>query len=78
MRTTIDLPDPLFRRTKALAAMRGTSMKELIVKAVERETSRTDEGSCTSKVQVLKLPHIRLKDNRKLDLTGFDFDDLLG
>ena len=78
MRTTIDLPDPLFRKTKALAAMRGTSMKELIVKAVERETSRTDDGGSAGKVQVLKLPHIRLKHNRKLDLTGFDYDDLFG
>ena len=37
MRTTIDLPDILFRRTKAVAALRGSSMKDLIVRAIERE-----------------------------------------
>jgi hypothetical protein len=78
MRTTIDLPDPLFRKTKALAAMRGTSMKELIVKAVERETSRTDESGSTGKVRPAKLPVIKVWKGRKLDLSTFDFDDLLG
>jgi len=36
MRTTIDLPDPLFRRVKAAAAMEGTSLKELITRFVEQ------------------------------------------
>ncbi len=37
MRTTIDLPEPMFRRLKSTAALRGTSMKNLIVAALERE-----------------------------------------
>ena len=37
MRTTIDIPDPVFRRLKAAAALRGTSMKALILAALERE-----------------------------------------
>ena len=37
MRTTIDLPDPMFRRLKSTAALRGTTMKALIVAAIERE-----------------------------------------
>ena len=37
MRTTIDIPDSLFRRTKALAALRGSSLKDLVVKAIQRE-----------------------------------------
>ncbi|HEY7336167.1 MAG TPA: hypothetical protein VH639_14855 [Bryobacteraceae bacterium] len=65
MRTTVDIPDALFRRAKALAAMEGSSLKDLIVRALERETNP-------------ELPHIRLKNGRKLDLTGFDFDGLLG
>ncbi len=39
MRTTIDMPDALFRKTKAVAALRGSSMKELIIHAVEREVT---------------------------------------
>ena len=37
MRTTIDLPDPVFRRLKASAALEGLSLKELILRAVEKE-----------------------------------------
>ena len=73
MRTTIDMPDALFRKTKALAALQGSSMKDLIIRAVERETSAAKPKSGR-----VKLPLIRLKHGRKLDLTDFDFDDLLG
>jgi hypothetical protein len=37
MKTTIDLPDPLFRRAKATAAHRGTSMKVLFTRAIEKD-----------------------------------------
>jgi hypothetical protein len=36
MRTTLDLPDPLFRSLKARAAMDGTSLKDLLVRLVQR------------------------------------------
>jgi hypothetical protein len=35
MRTTIDLPDPLFRRVKATAAARGLKLKDLVITALE-------------------------------------------
>ena len=37
MKTTIDLPDPLFRRAKATAAVRGISMKALFTRAIEKD-----------------------------------------
>ena len=73
MRTTIDMPDALFRKTKAVAALRGSSMKELIIDAVEREVSRP----APAKGRRVKLPLIHLSPGKKLDLTGFDFDELL-
>jgi hypothetical protein len=75
MRTTIDLPDALFRKTKATAAMRGSSMKDLIVRAVEREVG---QATPRAKAKQTTLPVIRRWTGRKLDLTHFDFDDLLG
>ena len=42
MRTTVDLPDPLFRELKATAARRGTSLKNVIRAAVEQEIHRKD------------------------------------
>ncbi len=37
MRTTIDLPDPLFREAKSVAALRDQSLKDVIVSALRRE-----------------------------------------
>lgn len=73
MRTTIDLPDPLFRKTKAVAALRGSSMKDLIIQAVEREVTNPTPAARRKHVE---LPLIKSWKGRKLDLTGFDFDEL--
>ena len=75
MRTTIDLPDALYRKTKAVAALRGSSMKDLIVQAVERDISSVKSDSKSKRV---KLPLIKGWTGRKLDLSNFDFDELLG
>lgn len=42
MRTTIDIPDPIYRRLKAAAAMKGDSVRHLILQAVQSELH--DEG----------------------------------
>ena len=76
MRTTIEIPDTLFRKTKATAALRGSTMKELVVRALEREGGN-NSPSKKSATRRVKLPLIHLKSGRKLDLSNFDFDDLL-
>lgn len=73
VRTTIDLPDALFRKTKANAALRGTSMKELIVAALEKDLNATPPKGAKS----LTLPLVRMPKGKKLKLRGVDFDDLL-
>ena len=77
MRTTVDLPDDLFRRTKALAALRGDSFKDLVVRAIETEIGGRNPAEAGQTGRRVRLPLIRLRGRRKLDLTGFDFDDLL-
>lgn len=80
MRTTIDMPDALFRRTKATAAVRGITLKELIVGAVERDLNQARLNQAkppAKKRRVPKLPLVHLKSGRPLDLSNFDFDDLL-
>lgn len=37
MKTTIELPDALFHRAKVVAAQRATTMKQLLVTALEKE-----------------------------------------
>lgn len=36
MKTTLELPDPLFRRAKIVAAQRGTTMKELVIAGLQQ------------------------------------------
>lgn len=37
MRTTVDIPDPLYRQLKGKAASEGRSVKELVLRGVEQE-----------------------------------------
>jgi hypothetical protein len=77
MRTTIDLPDDLFRQAKATAALRGSSMKELVIRALAREFGRHIPAPRKGRRPTTKLPVMPWKGKKKLDLTNFNFDDLL-
>ena len=38
MKTTIELPDPLFRRAKIVAAQRGTTLRGLVIEGLQSVT----------------------------------------
>lgn len=76
MRTTIDIPDALFRRTKATAALRGSTMKALIIKALENEV-RQHDATGSNRTRRVQLPLVHLRRDKLLDLRGFNFDNLL-
>jgi hypothetical protein len=40
MKTTIEIPDALFRRAKAAAAERGASLRDLVTEAVSEKLDR--------------------------------------
>ena len=58
MRTTIDMPDALYRKTKAIAALRGSSVKDLIVRAVEREVKKSRRRNRRGQTLALPLSQI--------------------
>ena len=37
MKTTIEIPDPLFRKAKSTAAQRGLSLKEFVAEALQEK-----------------------------------------
>jgi hypothetical protein len=39
MKTTLELPDPIFRKAKATAAERGQSLKEFVTEALREKLS---------------------------------------
>lgn len=44
MRTTLDLPEPLLKRAKIEAVQRGTTLRELVGAALERELAARARG----------------------------------
>jgi hypothetical protein len=39
VKTTLEIPDPLFRKAKATAAQRGQSLKDLVTEALQEKLS---------------------------------------
>jgi hypothetical protein len=73
MRTTVDLPDPVFRELKALAARRGTSLKEIIRQAVEEEIRKGERPTGRR----LKFPILSSREPGALNLTNAEIEDIL-
>ena len=73
MRTTVDLPDSLFRQMKAHAALRGISIKNFITTAIESQIAASENGDDYS----VDLPLIRSKKPGTLHLTNAEIEDLL-
>lgn len=48
MKTTIELPDALFRRAKAEAATQGIPLKRLVQDAIERRLASSAAGSAAA------------------------------
>ena len=65
MRTTVDIPDAMYRQLKAKAASRGCSVKELVLKGVEKELNTTQR-----KKKRVNPPLVRSKLPGKLRITG--------
>ncbi len=57
MRTTVDIPGPIYRRLKTRAASEGSSAKELILRGVEQVLKETRRKSRRR----VKLPIVRSK-----------------
>jgi len=74
MQAVINLPDALYHKSEALAASRGATVEELIIDAVAREV----QGDPIYGTREVELPVIHSKRPGSLDLSHFDFDELLG
>jgi len=55
MRTTVDIPNPLYRQLKARAASEGRSVKELILQGVQSEL-RGRERARRGKIRLPIVP----------------------
>jgi hypothetical protein len=77
MRTTIDLPDDLFRQAKARAAINGLRLKDLITRFVEQGL-RQEALPSTAPHRRSELPVARGATGRTLpDLTSAEIHHIL-
>lgn len=75
MRTTIELPDSIYRKAEKIARKQGVTIEEFIVRAFERELRA--EPDTPSRPKRVTLPLLPSKEPGALDLRDFNFDDLL-
>ena len=73
MRTTVDLPDPLFRQVKSEAALRGSTLREFIQEAL-RQAVTSDRRLRRRRI---KLPLVHSKHPGTLRLTNAEIEDHL-
>ncbi len=68
------MPDATFRQLKSLAARRGTTLKQVLRSAVEKEIV-----TATSKLprRRIKVPVLKSKEPGSLNLTNAAIDDFL-
>ena len=74
MRTTLDLPDPLFRKVKVRAAEEGKTLKELLTSFVEKCIQ--EPPAATPPVRSPLPTPLRAKGAPIPSLTNAEIDDL--
>ena len=73
-RTTIELPDDLFRQLKIAAANRRVTLKILVQQAIENEVVRTGAQAPRRR---LRFPILDSKEPETMNLTNAEIEDLL-
>ena len=72
MRTTVDIPDEIYRDLKIKAAQEGTPVRQIVLRGIQREL---EEGEARQ-VRKLQLPLIRSTRPGTLHLTNEQIDEL--
>ena len=72
MRTTVDIPDPLYREIKIHAANEGRSIRDVILEGVQMRLA----NHSTAPAKPFKVPIIRSKRPGTLNLTNEQIDEL--
>jgi len=71
VRTTVDIPDDLYRQLKVKAALEGSTVKETLLRMLAREIGSTPARSRC------RFPLIKGKESRRLSLTNRQIDEIL-
>jgi hypothetical protein len=69
VKTTLEIPGPLFRRAKAIAARQGRTLKQLVQEALSEKIARVDGTSSVQKPWMTlagELKHLH-SENRRIE-----------
>lgn len=72
MRTTVDIPDEIYRRLRVKAAQEGKPVRQIVMRGIQRELAGAEENP----VRKLQLPLIRSSRPGTLELTNEQIDEL--
>lgn len=78
MRTTVDIPDTLYRELKSKAAQEGRSVREVILRSVEGELRSATTSKHSARRQRIRLPILQSKEPGTLHLDNERIFDLIG
>ena len=75
MKTTLEIPDPIFRRAKSLAAEQGIPFRQFVTEAVEEKLRGKLTGGSKPWVKLAgKLRHLRKENARVNRLIEREFE----
>ena len=69
VKTTLEIPEPLFRKAKATAARQGRTLKQLVQEALSEKIARLDGATKHQKPWMVlagELKHLR-SENRRIE-----------
>ncbi|MCB1123461.1 MAG: hypothetical protein KJT03_18050 [Verrucomicrobiae bacterium] len=72
MRTSIDIPDDLFKKAKITAAQQGVSIKELVIRGLQKTLNEQ-----SAKPDASRLPKLPAGKRKAYDLSNEQIQSLL-
>jgi hypothetical protein len=77
MKTTLEIPDPVFRRAKAQAAQRGIPLRQFVTEAVEEKIRACSKGKEKPWMRMVgQLRHLRKETARINRLIDAEFEKI--
>lgn len=77
MRTSLDIPDPIFKEAKRLALETDTTLKNLVAEGLEMLLKQRRGGETLAKPDSRRLPKVRPKGKGLYEISGSDIDRIL-
>jgi hypothetical protein len=77
MRTSLEIPDPVFKAAKRLALERNTTLKNLVTEGLQRILEDRGQGKAISAPDSRRLPKVRPKGEGVYQMRNADVDAIL-